>query len=1236
MMASVPYPYIDIAVLDTVRERLAAGDAVLIVDSALDTVIFSNGPGARLAGFDNPVDLTGSDPELGISARRQISALDFSGLDGKSATIALRIASGVQSNMTMVAVSQLRLPDGKRGVMLSAPAEGGIRNAIDGLASDGSHAAILDADGKVVVSSAEFAELEINPEELARLSMDALGERDRMIKRRIKAGGRAYPAGIGRIAEQPAQFILLVIEDKAEPVGEPVVEEPAPAFGKRTVPVSPSSGSMDRWYFHGDRFAGVASIGGDRRSSRPVDPKDAATIPHAANEAVKPEPETSVEPAVMEAGQGPHISIPHRISIDPESVPVRFTWKIDAAGFFSMISPEFGETVGKHAADVEGRTFAEVAQAFAMDPSGEIRDLLERHDTWSGRSVLWPIEGTDLRAPVDLAALPVYDRERRFEGFRGFGIVRLADAEIDPEAIGLALARGKEPEAVQQPIEESYQSAPSETETVAENLVDERAPEAVDDFVHDPWQGERPALEVSTSTFTLPAGDKVIRLEERRQPRKTETGSDHMLSPVERSAFREIAERLRREGLIAATPEGDAVTDTAPSVDFSHAPEVPAAEASTAQENDDERAFSSERENAELPEAQSASQDLSDDDYPALTYDDAVAEDFETDEPALIDDTVEAELQGEEAVIPAPVEPASEPTAEDAEAEELAASNQVAAEFAYGDAVDEATDAEDIADLEQLDQQPVENISAAERGRASILDLAAADEARPAFGHGHVDHDKVAVIDEAPILSRLPVPILLHNGAELLFANQAFFDLTGYASIDAFRDAGGLDRLFVHAQDRPAEASQLNSMLRTAYDETVPVRAHLHTVPWKGGHALLLSMRPIDAHIGETSSDIGEDGELAALKQEVSELSSVLETATDGVVFVNQDGTIRTITQSGEALFGFDPAEVKGKPFTVLFATESQRTVSDYLSNLSGTGVASLMNDGREVIGREAHGRFIPLFMTIGRLSGSTGYCAVMRDITQWKRAEEELNAARRAAEHASSQKSEFLARVSHEIRTPLNAIIGFSDLMTEERFGPVGNLRYLDYLKDINRSGRHVLDLVNDLLDISKIEAGQQEMDFEAVSLNESLAEAVSMMQPQANRNRVIIRSSFASDLPEVVADLRSVKQIALNLLSNAVRYTAAGGQVIVSTAYELTGGVVVRVRDTGVGMTAQEIEQAMKPFKQINALNRGRGEGTGLGLPLTKAMVEANRANFSITSTPGQGTLVEVTFPSTRVLAD
>jgi PAS domain S-box-containing protein len=410
-------------------------------------------------------------------------------------------------------------------------------------------------------------------------------------------------------------------------------------------------------------------------------------------------------------------------------------------------------------------------------------------------------------------------------------------------------------------------------------------------------------------------------------------------------------------------------------------------------------------------------------------------------------------------------------------------------------------------------------------------------------------------------------------------------------------------------------------------------------VPWDGVNAMMLTIRDEG---GASSSVVrafpateGGNGAMQALRREAAELSSILDTATDGVVILDADGNIRSMSQSAEVLFGFDPSEITGKPFSLLLATESQRSASDYISGMSGGGLASVMNDGREVIGREAHGRFIPLFMTIGRLQDSDGFCAVLRDMTQWKRAEEELIEARRQAEEASATKSEFLTRVSHEIRTPLNAIIGFSELMSEERFGPIGNQRYLDYSKDIHRSGRHVLDLVNDLLDISKIEAGEQEMNFEAVALNEALAESVALMQPQANRERVIIRSSFASTLPDVVADLRSIKQIALNLLSNAVRYTGAGGQVIVSTAYELNGEVVIRVRDTGAGMRQQDIDQAMKPFKQLSTVRRGRGDGTGLGLPLTKAMVEGNRAKFEISSTPGQGTLVEIKFPPMRVLA-
>jgi PAS domain S-box-containing protein len=489
---------------------------------------------------------------------------------------------------------------------------------------------------------------------------------------------------------------------------------------------------------------------------------------------------------------------------------------------------------------------------------------------------------------------------------------------------------------------------------------------------------------------------------------------------------------------------------------------------------------------------------------------------------------------------------------------------------------------------------------------------------------------------DTSLLHRLPAPVLIYGGRHVHFANPAFLETTGYGSARELEILGGIDQLI--AGDDPDEGSNRIS-IRIKGNGVLPFNTQIRSVPWDGNPAMMLTLGAQETAPPAVKPALpAEDGSetISDLRRHAAELTSILDTATDGVVILDGQGRIRSLNQSAEALFGFDPAEVAGKPFSLLLATESQRPVNEYIAGMASGGVASIMNDGREVIGREARGRFIPLFMTIGRLEGSDGYCAVLRDMTQWKRAEEELLAAKRAAEEASNTKSEFLTRVSHEIRTPLNAIIGFSELMAEERFGPIGNQRYLDYAKDINRSGSHVLDLVNDLLDISKIEAGEQELNFTAVALNEALAEAVALMQPQANRERVIIRSSFASTLPDVVADLRSVKQIALNLLSNAVRYTGAGGQVIVSTAYELTGDVVIRVRDTGAGMTQADIEQAMKPFKQLNTVKRGRGDGTGLGLPLTKALVEGNRARFLINSTPGQGTLVEITFPSVRVLAN
>jgi len=372
-------------------------------------------------------------------------------------------------------------------------------------------------------------------------------------------------------------------------------------------------------------------------------------------------------------------------------------------------------------------------------------------------------------------------------------------------------------------------------------------------------------------------------------------------------------------------------------------------------------------------------------------------------------------------------------------------------------------------------------------------------------------------------------------------------------------------------------------------------------------------------------------------ERRLREMTAILDTATDGVVILDADGAIESVNASAEALFGLEALEMQGRRFEDLLTPESRKLALDYLSGLKDSGVASLLNEGREVAARAGAGS-IPLFMTMGRISSEEDgrFCAVLRDITHWKRIEAELREAKRVAEEASKQKSEFLARVSHEIRTPLNAIIGFAEVMIEERFGPVDHERYREYLRDIRTSGEHVVSLVNDLLDISKIEAGKLDLNFAAVPLNDLVRECIGLMQPQANRAHVVLRSSLSREVPAIVADERTMRQIVLNLLSNSVKFTDPGGQVIASTSLSETGEAVLRVRDTGEGMSEEELQRAMEPFRQLTTAAIGDASGTGLGLPLTKALVEANRASLSIRSARGEGTVVTVTIPPTRVLSE
>ncbi len=241
----------------------------------------------------------------------------------------------------------------------------------------------------------------------------------------------------------------------------------------------------------------------------------------------------------------------------------------------------------------------------------------------------------------------------------------------------------------------------------------------------------------------------------------------------------------------------------------------------------------------------------------------------------------------------------------------------------------------------------------------------------------------------------------------------------------------------------------------------------------------------------------------------------------------------------------------------------------------------------------------------------------------------------RDAAEARNRAKSDFIAKLTHEMRNPLNAIIGFSEIMQQARFGPVGDKRYEGYIDDIRMSAGHLMSLVNDMLDLSAIEAGKFRIRFDSVSLAGVIDDCIRLLKPQSAELGIELKSAVPANLPPVVADARALRQVMLNLISNAVKFTPAGGEVFVSAALTGEGGVSVAVRDTGVGMTRSEIALALEPFGQVDGPLQRERKGTGLGLPLAKALAEANKAQFSLSSEPNRGTVAEVVFPPARVLA-
>jgi PAS domain S-box-containing protein len=489
------------------------------------------------------------------------------------------------------------------------------------------------------------------------------------------------------------------------------------------------------------------------------------------------------------------------------------------------------------------------------------------------------------------------------------------------------------------------------------------------------------------------------------------------------------------------------------------------------------------------------------------------------------------------------------------------------------------------------------------------------------------------------LLDRFSVGVLIYRLDRLLYANPAFLRRIGYPSLHALEEAGGLDALYVEpgvstassTSDTGTPVTISTNQISSEHAPPSGIDARLFTISWDDDSALALifsGTAESPAAAAAIAEAIPASAPSAVGHANAEELGAILDTTAEGIVMFDAEGNINSCNRSAEALFGYDGAEFVRRNLTELFAPESQRMVKDYLESIKGTGVASLLDHGRDVLGRVSRGGLVPLSMTMGRTRPEgPNFFAVFRDLSQTRKSESELQQARRLADRAADAKADMLARISHEVRTPLNAIIGFAEVMIGERFGALGNERYLEYMKDIRASGERVIAIIDDLLDLSWIETGKLDLAFANQNLNDLVESCVTVMQPQANRERIIIRTSLAHALPPVVADARALRQITLNLIGNSIHLANAGGQVIVSTALSDFGEVVLRVRDTGHGLNDNEVAAAMEPFR-TQAPSDQASDSSGVILSLTKALVEANRAQFHIKRGAHSGTLIEVVF--------